>query len=89
MEPRTKLPVGPAIERRRTDGDPADALSPECLALLVSCGDRIRASDPVSSPPQAGAPWQREGAEPSASEGVDGRLEGAEARHASPLSAPT
>lgn len=33
------------IERRATNRDPDDALSPEILALLVTCGAEIRESD--------------------------------------------
>ncbi len=41
----------PHLERRLPDRDPADTLSPECLALLVSCGDEIRATDQIERPP--------------------------------------
>ncbi len=35
----------PDVERRAHSRDPEDELSPECLALLVTCGGEIRESD--------------------------------------------
>ena len=38
------------IERRLADRDSDDALSPEILALLVTCGGEIRESDRAALP---------------------------------------
>ncbi|NUZ04801.1 hypothetical protein [Piscinibacter koreensis] len=37
--------MNPDVERRAQERDPEDELSPECLALLVTCGGEIRESD--------------------------------------------
>ena len=41
----TESVMNQQIERRKSPRDATDELSPECLALLVSCGGEVRASD--------------------------------------------